>query len=376
MIIELETTREIVESRSISLYSQERPLLLECGKTIARVNVVYETYGTLNEEGTNAVLICHALTASAHAAGCHSRSDKKPGWWNAVIGPGMAFDTDRYFVICPNILGSCYGTTGPTSTNPLTGQRYGTTFPPITIRDIVTVQKALLDALGIQELVTVCGSSLGGMQVLEWGVMFPEYCKSIIPISTAAQQPAWCIGLNAAARTAIKNDPAWNNGSYDVQPHRGLALARMIGMISYRSVGEFEERFARERTADGDRFDAGNIFQLERYLQYQGDTFVDRFDANTYLLLTHAMDYHDISVGRGPVMDVLSSILARALVIGVSSDIRYPTNFQLALSAQIPGATYACIDSIHGHDAFLIEFDQLNNAIQQFLSKGHRDDFA
>jgi len=362
--------REAVETKSLRLFSPERPLLLECGTTLSEVSVVYETYGTLNTEGTNAILICHALTANAHAAGYHSPSDKRAGWWDGIIGPGKAFDTDHYYVVCPNILGSCYGTSGPTSTNPLTGERYGTTFPQITVRDIVNVQKAVLDTLEIRRLATVCGSSLGGMQVLEWGIMFPEFCSSIIPISTAAQQPAWCIGLNVAARKAIMNDPVWNNGLYGRQPSDGLALARMIGMISYRSIGEFEERFGRDRLLEGHPFTPDNLFQVESYLRHHGEIFAERFDANTYLLLTRAMDAHDISIGRGDVRDVLASISPHALIVAVSSDIRYPSYFQQALSEHIPGATYVEIDSIHGHDAFLIEFDKLNNSIHQFLLKG------
>lgn len=362
--------QDIVETESLQLFSRERPLVLESGRTLPEVTVAFETYGTLNSEGTNAILICHALTANAHAAGSHGISDGKRGWWDGVIGPGKAFDSDRYFVICPNILGSCYGTTGPTATNPLTGQRYNMAFPQMTIRDIVQVQKELLDALRVHRLAAVCGSSLGGMQVLEWGIMYADFCRSLIPISTAAQQPAWCIGLNAAARAAIKNDPEWSDGSYDRQPYKGLALARMIGMISYRSVGEFEQRFGRKRMPEDDRADHVNLFQVESYLLHHGKLLADRFDANTYLLLTQTMDAHDIAAGRGTVEDVLASITARTLSVGVSSDLRYPSDFQRALAANIRGATYAEIDSIHGHDAFLIEVDQLNKLLQPFLSKG------
>lgn len=363
------STREFVETRFVQLYDESQPLRLECGQTLAPVTVAYETYGTLNDDGTNAVLICHALSASAHAAGRHSADDATPGWWDGVIGPGRAFDTDRYFVICPNILGSCYGTTGPTSLNPITGVPYRMTFPQITVRDMVRVQKRLLDVLGVNRLVTVIGSSLGGMQVLEWAVMYPDFCTSAMPISTAAQQPAWCIALNMAARVAITNDPAWLNGNYAHQPARGLALARMIGMISYRSPQEFEERFGRQRKHPaGDYFNFDNSFQVERYLYHQGQKLVQRFDANTYLYLTRAMDLHDVAFGRGSLVETLRSVRARVLSIGVSSDQRYPTFLQKQIAQAIPNAKYVEIDSIHGHDAFLIEFEKLGRIISEYLA--------
>lgn len=363
-------TLDVVKTRAIELFRQDEPFVLECGKTLP-VTVAYETYGSLNEEGTNAVLICHALTANAHAAGLHSAEATDAGWWDGLIGPGKAFDTDSYFVVCPNILGSCYGTTGPTSLNPQTGLHYRLSFPQITVRDIVKVQKKLLDVLGVRRLTTVSGSSLGGMQVLEWGILYPHFCETIIPISTAAKQPTWCLAFNAAARAAIKNDPEWKDGDYTTQPSKGLALARMIGMISYRSHDEFEQRFGTTRkNPSGQRFDFDNPFEVESYLRYQGEKLVSRFDANTYLFLSQAMDLHDVSWGRGAVQDVLKTVSARTLCIGVSSDVRYPTLHQRQLARWIPDAQYAEIDSIHGHDAFLIEFDQLNRIIRNFLSEG------
>jgi len=344
-----ELEQELVRTQCAELFNERTPLLLESGAQLAPVHVAYETYGRLNNDGTNAILICHALTANAHAAGKHSAIEKTSGWWDPLIGPGRAFDTDRYFVVCPNILGSCYGTTGPASLNPTTGELYRLDFPQFTVRDIVTVQKKLLDFLGVHQLTTISGSSLGGMQVLEWPLMYPEFCKSIIPISTAARQTAWCIALNTAARTAIIDDPDWNHGDYERQPAKGLALARMIGMISYRSGPEFEERFGNDS------------HQIESYLRYQGEKLVSRFDANTYLYLTRAMDSHDITRGRN------TQINCAVCCIGFTSDSRYPISDQQKLFDQIPNAEIHILDSIHGHDSFLIEFDAMSEVIENFL---------
>jgi homoserine O-acetyltransferase len=328
-IFDMEETngsKKFAETQFITLYNERESLMLECGKTLSPVTVAYETYGRLNNDGTNAVLICHALTANAHAAGYHSSTDQSPGWWDGLVGPRRAFDTKKYFVICPNILGSCYGTTGPSSLDPKTGEPYRLAFPQFTIRDIVAVQKKLLDMLGVNRLAAVCGSSLGGMQVLEWGISHPDFCATIIPISTAARQSAWCIGLNTAARAAITSDPVWNNGFYAQQPMKGLATARMIGMLSYRSAVELERRFGRHRQNGAvDRFDCRDLFQVESYLQHQGEKLGKRFDANTYIYLSRAMDLHDVAYGRAPLPEVLASIKARVLCLGVSSDILYPT---------------------------------------------------
>lgn len=363
-------TRNLVETQFITLYDVHDPLVLESGKTLAPVTVAYETYGRLNGDGTNAVLICHALTANAHAAGYHSATEQAPGWWDGLIGPQRAFDPRKYFIVCPNILGSCYGTTGPASINPVTGAPYRATFPQFTVRDIIAVQKKLLDTLGVKRLVTVCGSSLGGMQTLEWGVTYPDFCETIIPISTAARQSAWCIGLNTAARSAIMGDPVWNQGFYAQQPLHGLATARIVGMLSYRSAEELEQRFGRRRQNPAlDRFDANNRFEVESYLRYQGEKLGMRFDANTYIYLSRAMDMHDVTYGRAALPEVLESVHAKTLCLGVSSDIRYPTHEQKEIVRFIPHAIYQEIESIHGHDAFLIEFEQLNAFIKAFLRK-------
>ena len=348
---------QIYHTGSLSLFSEQDPLLLESGTSLAAVQVAYETYGALHAAGENAILVCHALTGSAHAAG--GDHGNGPGWWEPMIGPGRALDTRRYFVICSNILGSCYGTTGPSSTNPWTGKAYGPSFPAITVRDMVRVQKRLLDELGVKRLASVIGSSLGGMQVLEWAILYPNFCETIIPISVAARQTAWCIALNAAARAAIRLDP-----------NQGLAAARMIGMISYRSPDEFENRFGRRKKHEFlSHHDPLNVFEVESYLAHQGRKLVDRFDAETYVCLSRAMDLHDVTYNRGGLKDVLGGIRAQALCLGVSSDLRYPFALQRELAEWIPGACYGEIESIHGHDAFLIEYGQLQAMVSGFLAE-------
>jgi homoserine O-acetyltransferase len=368
---EVETTVEhVVQTQIIRLHDESHPFQFESGVLLAPVDVAYETYGTPNREGTNAVLLCHALTGNAHAAG--RSPDGQLGWWDGIVGEGKAFDPSKHFIICSNFLGSCYGTTGPTSINPRTGKRYGSTFPQMTVRDIVRVQRELMNRLGVRWLKAVIGGSLGGMQVLEWAVMFPEVVDSIIPIATAARHSAWCIGLNEVARLGILTDPAWNGGNYTEQPEHGLALARMIAMITYRSRESFEKKFgqARQDQAIGrGTFDelspAG--FQIESYLRYQGEKLVDRFDAATYVAITRAMDLHDVAKGRGPLAEVLGRVRTKTLSIGINTDVLYPAEEQQEIAALIPGAEYREIDSPHGHDAFLIEIEKLNGLIRNFL---------
>lgn len=371
-----------------TLFSYGEDLKLECGETLSPVRVAYQTYGQLNQKGDNAILICHALTGNAHATGvltqiesdpysdfdCLTRYSKmsygRAGWWNELIGSGKAFDTDKYFVICSNILGSCYGTTGPSSRNPQTGEPYKANFPVITVRDMVKVEYALVKHLGVNNLVSVAGGSLGGMQVLEWAVMHPEIVQSIIPIAAPAKHSAWAIGLNEASRRAIKNDPLWNNGDYFEQPNKGLELARMIAMITYRSDISFKDKFKRERLDNDSRYyETDNIFQVQNYLNYQGQKLVGRFDANSYITLSNAMDLHDISYNRGNIKDVLSSIKARTLTIGISTDVLYPASEQKEIASYIPKSKYFEIESIYGHDAFLIEFKQMESAIKAILGQ-------
>ncbi|VAX28710.1 Homoserine O-acetyltransferase [hydrothermal vent metagenome] len=377
-----------VKTEIVTLFDKTKPFQLESGSELSPVQVAYQTYGKLNSEGTNAILICHALTGNAHAAGILAEEEYdirsnpdllnkysilnkgKPGWWDELIGEGKLFDTNKYFIISSNILGSCYGTTGPVSIKNIFNRSYGMNFPTVTVRDMVKLQKTLIDHLNVKKLATVAGGSLGGMQVLEWAIMYPEIVNSIIPIATSAQHSPWAISLNEASRRAIKNDPKWMNGNYKTQPHDGLALARKIAMISYRSMESFEQKFSRERKDENSsRLDTENIFQIESYLNHHGDKLNQRFDANTYIYLSHAMDLHDVALNRGSLEEILGSINAPTLSLGISSDILYPPDEQKKIASLIPNAEYAELNSIHGHDGFLIEFDQMTEIIGKFLSE-------
>jgi homoserine O-acetyltransferase len=336
------------------------PIRLESGANLPSVTVAYETYGDLNPERNNAVLVCHALTGSAHAWGPSS----DPGWWEGVIGAGKGLDPGRHFVVCSNFLGGCYGTTGPTSIDPSTGRRYGPEFPQMSVRDMVMVQTLLMDHLGIRRLACVIGGSLGGMQALEWAAGFPERVDSVIAIGCGLRHSAWAIGLNEVARQAILQDPAWQEGMYDRQPSRGLGLARMVAMLSYRSPRSFEGKFGRAIRSGTDPA----LFEVESYLHYQGEKLVQRFDANTYLGITRAMDGHDLVRGREGLRGSLKKSPVRCLAIGVDSDLLYPTYEQREVAEIFGRGRYAEIASPHGHDAFLIEYDQLNPLVAQFLN--------
>jgi homoserine O-acetyltransferase len=357
------------------LYTHPHPFQLDSGDVLPSLTIAYTTTGELNSDGTNAVLVCHALTGDAHAADTTLADGRSVnGWFAGTIGPGRGLDSRRYFVVCANILGSCYGTTGPTSINPATGQHFGPDFPSVTVRDMVRAQKALLDNLGVHSLVTVIGGSLGGMQALEWAVMYPGMVRTIVPIATAARHSAWCIGLSETQRLAIMSDPDWKGGWYESQPERGLAIARAIAMISYRSNASFGTRFGRSAIRAGDGHERIRIFSetppafsVESYLRYQGQKLVDRFDANAYIGLTRTMDAHDIGKNRAPVRDVLGECKAGALSVGISSDILYPAAEQQEIASSIPRGKYVEINSPHGHDAFLIEFETLNGILREFL---------
>ena len=356
-----------VQPRLLDVATPDDPLHLQLGGVLPQVAVAFEEYGERNAAGDNTVLVCHALTGSAHAAGRNDR-EEVPGWWDPLIGPGKAIDTERYHVVCANVLGGCYGTTGPSSLDPKTGHKYAMSFPRYTVRDMVEAQKRLLDRLGVTSLRAVIGGSMGGMQVLEWAAMYPEMVRGIVPIAIGARHSAWAIGLNEVARRAITSDPEWRGGDYPDhrQPENGLGLARAIAMLTYRSFDSLEQKFGRERAVSSNGL--GASFEIAGYLEYQGVKLVKRFDANTYLYLTMAMDDYDISDGRGRTADVLGAMEMPALVMGIDSDVLYPEAEAKALVDQLPNASYARISSPHGHDAFLIEFPQVAVQLRRFLA--------
>ncbi len=327
---------------------------LELGGTLKGARIAYRTWGSLAPAGDNAVVVCHALTGSADV-------DR---WWTKMFGPGQALDPEKDFVLCSNILGSCYGTTGPTSTDPETGRPYLGAFPPFTVRDMVAMQGVLARLLGIRRVRMVIGGSLGGMQALEWALLFPGMVESIVPIASPARHSPWAIGLSEAQRQAIFADPRWREGRYDPDdpPAEGLAAARMMAMCTYRSRESFEQRFGR-------RPQAADLFAVESYLRYQGQALVDRFDAATYVGLTRAMDTHDVSRGRGELQEVLRGVQQPALVVSIPSDVLYLPDEQRELVEHLPRGRLAHLDSPHGHDAFLIEVERLSALVAEFRGR-------
>jgi homoserine O-acetyltransferase len=360
-----------------------RPFALEGGGLLRGVTVAYETWGESAPDGSNAVLVCHALTGDSHAAGGLDPGHPTPGWWDGVVGPGKALDTDRWFVVCVNVLGGCQGSTGPASPHPDDGRPWGSRFPVVSMRDMVRTQAAVADHLGIARWALVVGGSMGGMQVLEWGVMYPERVRALVPIATAAAASAAQIGWWSSGRRAIRMDPRWRGGDYyDAPagdgPHEGLATARMMSMMTFRSDDVFSARFGREVVEPVEGFTLWQRFEVERYLEYQGDKLVRRFDANSYLLLTKAMDLHDLGRGRGGMETAFARLRAPLLSVGVSSDILYPHHqsreiVALAGDAGVD-ATYAELDSPHGHDAFLIEVDQVAAVLGDFIDRLDREE--
>lgn len=329
------------------------PIRLEQGAVLDEVQIAYRTWGDRANAADSAILICHALTGSADVE----------AWWPGIIGAGKTFDPAHDFIICANILGSCYGTTGPVSIGPDCQERYRADFPGISVRDMVEVQRMLLDHLGVGRLELVTGPSLGGMQALEWAATYPERVGSIVPIGVGGRHSAWCIGVSEAQRAAIAADPNWKDGYYtdDAPPDKGLAAARMMAVCTYRSFQSFEERFGREKRAD-------DQYQVQSYLRHQGRKINERFDANTYVTLTQAMHTHDLARGRGAYHDVLRSIEQPALVVSVSTDALYPPEEQELLAELLPAAHYEILDCAHGHDGFLIETEKLGEIIARFRS--------
>ena len=358
-------------------YAQLCPdgMALDSGVTIGPLTVAYETYGQLNQARDNAIVACHALSGGAHAAGWMPDADK-PGWWDVMIGPGKAFDTDRYFVICSNVLGGCYGTTGPSSINPATNKPYGLSFPVITVRDIVNLQARLLDHFEVDTALCVTGGSLGGMTALQWAVSYPHRLRSVIPIATSHRHSAQQIAFNELSRQSIMADPQWNNGDYydDEGPRLGLAVARMTGHITYLSEPGMERKFGRRlRRRERYGYDFSKEFEVETYLQHQGQSFVDRFDANSLLYLTKATDYFDLAGGFDSLTEAFRDFSAIALLIAFSSDWLYPPaqlkEVARAIRRSGGDATYYEVSSDFGHDAFLLDHEKQAPLIASFLER-------
>jgi homoserine O-acetyltransferase len=353
----------------------DQPLPLDCGIDLAPFQIAYQTYGELNADRSNAILVCHALTGDQHVANVHPVTGK-PGWWETMVGPGRPLDTDTYFIICPNVIGGCMGSTGPASTNPATGKPWGLDFPIITIPDMVRAQAMLLDRLGIETLLCVTGGSMGGMQALQWTAAFPKRVFSTLAIACSTRHSAQNIAFHELGRQAIMADPDWHGGRYfeeGTQPHRGLGVARMAGHITYLSDAALHRKFGR-RMQDRDlptfSFDAD--FQVESYLRYQGSSFVERFDANSYLYLTRAMDYFDIAADHdGVLAQAFRGIQTRFCVVSFTSDWLFPTAESRALvhalNASSARVSFAEIETDRGHDAFLLEVPEFFDISRAFL---------
>lgn len=361
----------------------DKEISLELGEKLGPVTVAYETYGELNKDRSNAILVVHALSGDAHAAGYHTPKDKNPGWWDLMIGPGKPIDTKKYFVICSNFLGGCKGTTGPSSVNPKTKKPYGTSFPVITVSDMVRVQKMLLDHLGIENLASVIGGSMGGMQALEWGIQFPDMPKSIVVIASCPYLSTQAIAFDEVARHAIISDPEWKNGRYYGKKQKkisGLAIARMIGHITYLSEEGMKKKFGRHIQTDAykrfdlsDKFHSGKMFSVESYLIHQGFKFLERFDANSYLYILEAMDEFDIAekYGNNSLVKALKKVKAETFVVSFTSDWLFPPEQSReiveALRKNDKDVSYLEVESNYGHDSFLLENKVFEEAIKNFL---------
>ena len=366
---------EFVETKYYNA-PEDSVFLLESGVGLKGLKIAYETYGELNKEMDNAVLVCHALSGDSHAAG-YKRGEKKPGWWDDMIGPGKAFDTDRFFVISSNVIGGCQGSIGPNSVNPDTEKSYGLGFPIVSIKDMVNAQKELVDFLGIERLVAVAGGSMGGMQALQWSVSYPDSVASCIPIATTYKHSAQQIAFDEVGRQAIMSDPAWNGGDYYKKNHpsSGLAVARMVGHITYMSNSSMENKFGRERKKEKLGYEFATEFEVEGYLRYRGDSFVKRFDANSYLYITKAMDHFDIQKDK-PLSSAFKGVDVRFLVIAFSSDWLYPSfqSKEIVKALKMNGidVTFCEISSDSGHDAFLLEFAEETKLIGHFVNNTYK----
>ncbi|MBS7701711.1 homoserine O-acetyltransferase MetX [Chelatococcus asaccharovorans] len=364
----------------VARFGADRPLVLDSGATLAPWQIAYQSYGTLNADRSNAILICHALTGDQHVASRNPITGK-PGWWENIVGPGLPIDTDRFFVLCSNVIGSCMGTTGPASLNAATGEPWGLSFPLVTIRDMVRAQAMLLDHLGIAQLFAVVGGSMGGMQVLQWAASYPDRVFAAMPIATGPIHSAQNIAFHEVGRQAIMADPDWRGGHYlqaGVRPAKGLAVARMGAHITYLSEAALHRKFGRrlqDRDAPTFSFDAD--FQVESYLRYQGESFVERFDANSYLYITRAMDYFDLAADHGGVLaNAFRGIKTRFCVASFSSDWLFPTPNSRAivhaLNAAAASVSFVEIESDKGHDAFLLDEPVFFATMRGFLDSAAR----
>jgi homoserine O-acetyltransferase len=358
----------VTETRILKLDLPPEGFRLESGQVLPEIDVAYETYGALNKSGDNAFFICHALTGDAHAAGYHGEVGHAPGWWDEMIGPGKGIDTDQYYVICANILGGCRGTTGPSSIDPAAGRVYGSRFPDITVRDIVRVHRLLLRELGIERLAGIVGGSFGGMQVLEWAAGWPESIERAICIASATSLSAQALAFDMVGRKAIVSDPDWAGGDYyasEAGPHRGLAHARKIGHITYLSRGMMAEKFGREKLPHG------KAFQVESYLEHQGAKFVERFDANSYVRITDAMDQYDLGESFGSLEEAFNRVHAKVLVVSLSEDWLFPAEQSLSIARGMlrRNKDVSCCElyAPHGHDAFLVDIEHLSAVIRAFM---------
>lgn len=365
--------------RRLLTFAERHPFVLEGGGALREVTVAYETWGRLDERAGNAVLVCHALTGDAHAVGDSGPGQPTPGWWDDLIGPGRGIDTDRWFVVCTNVLGGCQGSTGPASTDPDTGKPYGSRFPVVSVRDMVRAQEVVADHLGIGRFAAVVGGSMGGMQALEWAVMFPERVRAVGAIATAAASSAQQLALSAIGRRAIALDPGFRGGDYyDAEPGEGpgagLGLARALAQITYRTERELQDRFGRtERDPLGDTFEQWQRFQVESYLAYHGEKLARRFDANSYLAINKAMDLFDLGRDRGGLDRALARVRARVLTVAITSDELYRPWQQEELRDRLRAAgadvRHDTIDSPHGHDAFLLEHEQVAAVLRPLLEE-------
>jgi homoserine O-acetyltransferase len=364
----------------MQITSDDAPFLLESGKSLKKVHIAYEIFGQINHAKDNVILICHAFTGDSHV-GTHPDEPSRVGWWGDFVGPGSAFDTDRYAVICSNVIGGCMGSTGPCCINPEIGTPYGIDFPILTIKDMVRAQQKLLEKLGITQLVAIAGGSMGGFQVLQWAIQFPSMVRSIIPIATTARLSPQGIAFNEVGRRAIINDPNWNRGHYspDTPPDLGLKLARMIGHITYLSDESMRDKFGRNlKNNEPYKYIFDTEFEVESYLNYQGEKFTRRFDANSYLYLTKAQDYFDLARDYGSLSQAFKSVTAKILVMAFESDWLYPIyqSKEIVKALQMTGkdVSYTEIKTTYGHDAFLLEFEQMAPIIASFIDSVYYKD--